>query len=160
MAHAVRVPNYNYVDYTATTLAASDVRPKEDAMSIDVTRHVSDRLHPMVSIAIVGLALWLILSVWEFARDGHTDFLLVVVSGFFVMVLALAYALWRTSQNQQAPDTSQNAEDSFGRWAAGEFDIWQGRVKGINAAVEILLPIAAVAFGMTAFGLVLYFTAH
>jgi hypothetical protein len=33
-------------------------------------------------------------------------------------------------------------------------------VRHPNAAVQILLPLAAVAFGMTAFGIVLYFTAH
>jgi hypothetical protein len=131
-------------------------------MNTDVNRRksVSDRLHPMVRIAIVGLALWLALSVWGFARDSYTDYLLVIASGFFMGVLALAYALWRTSRKQQAADTSENTSPSFRQWASGEFDIWQGRIKGANAAVEILLPIAAVAFGMTAFGLVLYFTVH
>jgi hypothetical protein len=41
---------------------------------------------------------------------------------------------------------------------AGDFDTWQDRVKGRNAAVEILLPMAAIAIGMTAFAIVLYFT--
>ena len=46
-----------------------------------------------------------------------------------------------------------------GTGASGEFDTWQGRRKAAGAAVEILLPIAAVAFGITAFGIVLHFTA-
>jgi hypothetical protein len=33
-------------------------------------------------------------------------------------------------------------------------------VTGRNAAVEIILPIAAVAFGMSLFGIILHFTAH
>ena len=33
-------------------------------------------------------------------------------------------------------------------------------MKGREAAVEILLPIAAVAFGMTALAIVLLLTAH
>jgi hypothetical protein len=35
---------------------------------------------------------------------------------------------------------------------------WTGRVSGREAAMQILLPIAAVAFGMTIFGLVFLFT--
>jgi hypothetical protein len=30
---------------------------------------------------------------------------------------------------------------------------WQDRLKGRNAAIEILLPLAAVAFGMSAFAI-------
>jgi hypothetical protein len=41
---------------------------------------------------------------------------------------------------------------------AGDFDTWQDRVRGRNAAVEVLLPMAAIAIGMTAFGIVLHFT--
>jgi hypothetical protein len=33
-------------------------------------------------------------------------------------------------------------------------------VKAKNAAIEILLPIAAVAFGMSIFAVIVYFTAH
>ena len=45
-------------------------------------------------------------------------------------------------------------------WTAAEFDVWQGRRKGLNAIVEILLPLAAVAIGMTVFGVVFHFAAH
>jgi hypothetical protein len=43
---------------------------------------------------------------------------------------------------------------------AGDFVTWQDRLKGANAAIEILLPLAAVAFGMTALGIALHFAAH
>jgi len=45
-----------------------------------------------------------------------------------------------------------------GGWLAGEFDTNTGRVRGIAATVEIILPIAAVALGMAIFALVLYFS--
>jgi hypothetical protein len=41
-------------------------------------------------------------------------------------------------------------------WASGEFDTWQGQLKGANAAVEILLPVTAMAVGMIALGIVFY----
>ena len=34
-------------------------------------------------------------------------------------------------------------------WAVGEFDTSTGPVKGASATAEVLLPIAAVAVGMT-----------
>ena len=40
---------------------------------------------------------------------------------------------------------------SFRDLASGNFRTWQGDLKASSAAVQILLPIAAVAFGMTAF---------
>ena len=121
-------------------------------------RRVSDHLHPFVYMAIVGLALWLVLSVWGFAGGGYTDFLLAVVSGFVFIAVALPYTLWRVWRKNQGPDAARENRESFRDWASGEFDTWQGRLKGANAAVEILLPIAAVAFGMTAFGIVWHFT--
>jgi len=43
-------------------------------------------------------------------------------------------------------------------WLSHSFDTWTGRATGRDAAAQILLPIAAVAFGMTIFGLVFLFT--
>jgi hypothetical protein len=122
-------------------------------------RLVSNHLHPVVYMAIVGLALWFVLSVWEFAGDGYTDYLLAVVSGFIFIAVALPYALSRVWR-KRSPDAAQRNREGFREWASGDFDTGQDRLTGANAAVEILLPIAAVAFGMTAFGIVLYFTAH
>ena len=121
-------------------------------------RRVSKHLHPLVYLAIVGLALWLALSVWGFAGDYYADYLLVVVSGFVFIAVAIPSILWWMVRKNQEPDP-QPKDESFRDWASGEFDTWQDRVKGMNAAIEILLPIAAVAFGMTAFAIVMYFTA-
>jgi len=144
----------------STAWAPQGLCLKEEAMNENVTRDrrfVSKRIHPAIYIAMIALVLWLIVSVWEFAGGGYVDYLLAIVSGFFLMVLAMIYALWRTWRKQQAPGVSLSTPKSFRRWASDELDTWQDRVKGINAAIEILLPIAAVAFGMTAFGLVLHF---
>lgn len=121
---------------------------------------VLDHVHPLVYTAIVGLALWFVLSAWEFAGDGYTDYLLVVVSGFIFIVVALTSTLWWQWWKNRRRDASQDDQESLRAWAAGDLGTWQGRIKGSNAAIEMLLPIAAVAFGMTAFGIVLHFTAH
>ena len=49
---------------------------------------------------------------------------------------------------------------SFRSWASREFDTWQYRLKGGDAAAEALLPIAAIAFGMTAIGIVAHVVSH
>jgi hypothetical protein len=42
----------------------------------------------------------------------------------------------------------------------GVRDTWQGRLTGTEAAMQILLPIAAAAFGMTALGIAFHVVEH
>jgi hypothetical protein len=132
---------------------------REHAPAPDHSRHddlghnrpVSDKLHPYVYIAIVGLGLWYVVSAWAgFVAEGDIAYLLAVVSGLFLITIAIPCALWlawRTSRDPHAP----KQHTSFRDWASGNFRTWQGDLKASSAAVQILLPIAAVAFGMTAF---------
>ncbi len=126
----------------------------------DVARPVTRWLHPRVYVLIVALAAWLVLSVWSFAGAGVTDYLLVIVSGFLFIVVALTLILSRVGRRHGATDGGAAKSDgqpvSFRDWAAWDFDTWQGRLSGAQAAAQILLPIAAVAFGMTAFGIVFH----
>ena len=121
-------------------------------------RPVSNGLHPYVYAAIAALVLWFVLSVWlGFASDGYTDWLLVVVSGFLMILMAIPFVLSRVSRD--------NADDGSPRrslrgWASCEFDTWQYRLTCRSAAVEVLLPVAAAAFGMTAFGVILLLVSH
>jgi hypothetical protein len=121
---------------------------------------VLDHVHPRVYMALIGLALWFVLSVWGFAGDGYADYLLAIVSGFILIVVALTSALWWQWWRSQRPDPAQAEQESLRTWAAGDLDTWQDRIKGSNAAIEMLLPIAAVAFGMTAFGIVFGIVMH
>jgi hypothetical protein len=108
----------------------------------------TDLLHPRVYTLMTGLAAWLIMSVWIFAGVSSTDYLLAIVSGFLFTVVALQFILSRLRRRQsEAP--------SFRMWGSSDFETWTGKLRGSHAATEILLPIAAVAFGMTAFGIVL-----
>ena len=124
---------------------------------VPVRPSVSGGLHPLVYAAIVALVLWFVFSTWAFSADGYTEFLLAVVGGFFLMAAAIPFAIWRMWRKYSG---DKNDEEPLRDWASHEFDIQPGRMKGKEAAVEILLPIAAVAFGMTAFAIVLLLTLH
>jgi hypothetical protein len=129
-------------------------------MSKEVTRQsqrAADRLHPAVYAAILGLGLWLILSVWGFfGPGGRTDFALTVVSIFVFIAFALPLVLWRISRWGRA---AQPERASLAEWAAGEFDTFSGRLRGWDAIITLILPIAAASLGMTAFAIVLHFVA-
>ena len=65
-------------------------------------------------------------------------------------------ALWRanvTAQRSSISSTEQKSK-SLGIWLQGRFATWTDEEKGLTAAIEILLPLAAVAFGITALGIV------
>ncbi len=121
------------------------------------TGPATKRLHSRVYTVLIGLSAWLVVSVWLFAGGGVTDYLLFIVSAFIIVVVALQWILSRVARDDGA---GQPAEPSFRDWAAGDFDTWQGRLSGKEAATQILLPIAAVAIGMTIFGLALMFAEH
>ena len=119
---------------------------------------VTDRLHPALYLALIALALWFVVSAWAFGGDGYTDYLLVVASGLIGIVIAILAVLWRIWRNHPHDD---RPVVSLREWlVTREFRIWQDRVKAGNAAIEILLPVAAVAFGMSILAIVVHFTAR
>src|SRR5262245_23430508 len=125
----------------------------EGAMSEQPARQNlrTSALHPKVYVAMAGLALWLVASVWAFSGEGYADWLLVVVSGFILAVVGLVFVLSQVGTHDPGAKRKEPSEpEKFQDWAGGEFSTWQDRVRGRNAAIEILLPLAAVAFGMTA----------
>ena len=133
------------------------------APSRQESTQVRRNLHSMVYIAFVGLVAWLVAAIWGFGYDGQTDYLLAIVTGFLIIAVAIpaTLALMAHSQGNSVDGENSAPQDtaSFRQWAAEDFDTWQDRVKGRNAAVEVLLPMAAIAIGMTAFAIILHFTA-
>jgi hypothetical protein len=123
-------------------------------------------LHPSVYAALGGAVLWFVLAVWEFSGSGDADYLLAIVSGFIAMATAIPLILWRVSKKTDVPGTLHENEAvhteqrSFRDWASADFVTWQDRLRGRNAAIEALLPIAVAAFGMTVFGIVFHIAAH
>jgi hypothetical protein len=81
-------------------------------------------LHPYLYQAMVGLAFWLLVSIWSLARTAYTDYLFVVVSGLVFFAVLIPTALWWTRRRHR----TRSAEgQSFARWVSRDFDMWQGR---------------------------------
>ena len=113
-------------------------------------------LHPWVYTALIGLALWMVLWVWSFVGDGETDYLLFIVSGFIIVVVGLQLILMRVRRADKTAD--DNA--SFREWSRGEFEAERSRLRAAEAALLILLPIAAAAIGMMAIGIEFQIVEH
>ena len=93
-----------------------------------------------------------------FDSGPYEAWLDVVVTGLFVIAIAIPALLWLTWR-RNADDARDDNHLSFRDWAVGDFNTMTGPVKGANATVEVLLPIAAVAVGMTVLGLVFHIIA-
>ena len=133
-------------------------------MATDLIRHkrpVSDHLHPLVYQAMIGLALWFVLSAWVLlsgSEGDYTGLLLAVVSVFILIAVAIPCVLWLNWRKFPGSGAAEQESESFREWLSGDLETWQGRVSARDAVIEILLPLAAVAFGITALGIALHFT--
>ena len=138
--------------------------PNQKHNNNDPVRSATSSLHAWVYATLIGLVLWFVLWIWSFAGAGVTDYLLVIVSGFFLVVVALTLILSRVGHKDPAKGNNEAKADdqaeSFHDWAASDFDTYAGRLSSFQAAMLILLPIAAAAFGMTAFGIAFLIVEH
>jgi hypothetical protein len=114
----------------------------------------SRSLHPLIYRVIIGLCAWLVLSAWGFAGPGYAGLVLSVVSLFIAVVVVLSLVLWHISRWRAGAVDREQAPPRLADWLSRDFAAWSGNVKGSQAAVEVLLPIAAVAFGMSTFAVV------
>ena len=142
-------------------MPSSDVDNRNNA-----NRPVTGSLHPRVYTVLIGLALWMALWAWSFVGGGGTDYILFIVTGFIVVVVALQLVLLRVRRADKPVDAGNGADDStdgarsFQQWARGEFEAERGRLRAVEAALLILLPIAAAAIGMMAFGIEFQIVEH
>jgi hypothetical protein len=117
-------------------------------------RPVSDQLHPMVFKAMAGLVLSFALSTWIlFDRQSDAELPLAVVSGLLAGAMLLPWLLWRVWDRENSSRDQNGRKPSFRDWAFADFETWQGKQRGSRAAIEALLPIAALAFGLMALGI-------
>ena len=120
---------------------------------------ISESLHPLVNIAIIGLVSMFVAAVWMFFdSDPYGAWLDVVITGLLVVAIAIPALCWLTWR-RNADGARDEGHPNFRDWAVGEFDTLTGPVKGANATAEVLLPIAAVAVGMTVLGLMFHIIA-
>jgi len=120
-------------------------------------RKSTDALPFVVYAALIGFVAWMALAAWGFAGPGYADLSLAVVTGLLVVAIAIPLVLWRVWRANSDP--GERGREPFADWAAGDFETWQDRLKGRNAAAEIILPIAAAAVGMTALAIVFHYAA-
>jgi hypothetical protein len=120
---------------------------------------VFDQLHPKVYAGAIGLVAWFALAAWIlFDRQDDIGLPLAMASVllFVAVLIPLALALvWRRHHAHPHPEAI-----SFRDWRAGDFAVWGARLRGSDAAIDLLLPLAAVAFGLTAIGIVFLICAH
>ena len=130
-------------------------RPEDPALPAGTS------LHPRVYTIVIGLAAWFVLAVWLFAGGGVSDYILFIVSGFIVVCVALTLILASVTTVEKLPSGEPPRRErpwrqSFHDWALGSFGTWGGRLSGQQAMVQVLLPFAAAAVGMTVFGVILH----
>ena len=120
----------------------------------------TDRLHPMVYVALAGLAVWLVVAAWAFfSYGGYIDLDLGIVSALVAMLIAIPSALLLIWNTFKPADQSRPGAGRLRDWISGDFDMRQGRRTSKSAAVEILLPMMAAVLGITAIGIVFDLTA-
>jgi hypothetical protein len=125
------------------------------SLPIPQTSPRTDELHPRIYSAVVGLTIWLVLSVWLlFSRGSYEGLTLAVITLFFTVLVGIPILLWLTWRHNAAPHEHGDGSAPFDEWSAKTFETWTGDLSGRHASIQILLPIAAVAIGMTVFGLV------
>lgn len=112
----------------------------------------SDTLHPLVHKAMVGLAAWVVLAAWGFFADrGYIFLTLCVVTWLVIVAVVLPTTLARIGQRDPR---RARANSRFRDWIHSDFALWEGRMKGSVAAIEIFIPLMAVVIGMTLFAIV------
>jgi hypothetical protein len=113
--------------------------------------------HPLVYKLAAGLAVWFVLSAWLFEGGGTTGYLFAVVSLVVLVMVGIPAVLGVVQRTRRRRDEGGGREEGqFGDWASHDVHLSTGPVKGAIATIEAILPIAAVAIGLTIFGVLLH----
>lgn len=119
-------------------------------------------LHPFVYRIHAALLLWMVLAAWGFVggKAGDLGLALAVVTGLVVVAILIPWTLWRIWRTGRAAGRAREpGVPSFREWLLGDLETWQAPLRGTDAAVEAILPLAAGAIGMTAFAIVKHLAA-
>jgi hypothetical protein len=133
---------------------------KRSAHPADLNKPVVEYIHPWIYAIAVGLVAWFALSAWilfdhGFGRPNEVSLSLTMVSVLFLVAVVLPWTLslvWRRYRMSYERQSSSSAP--MRDWSLRDFPVWGGKIKGSHAAIDVLLPLAAVAFGLTAIGIV------
>jgi len=134
----------------------------ERSMAKNIVAHrppISRGLHPLVYGTAVGLVVWFVLCAWVlFDRQNDAELPLVMVSVLLFVAVSLPYMIWLVWRRDQRPRPTREDDLAFRDWASGQVEVGQSRLKGTDAMIDMLLPLAAVAFGLMALGIVFAFS--
>lgn len=116
---------------------------------------VFEELHPRVFGFAACLVAWFVISAWVlFDRGGYVGLPLAFVTVLLSIAVALPWILSQTWRKHRTPYEVHPSKTTFRDWKAGEFSVWGAKLHGSHAAIDVLLPLMAVAFGLTAIGIV------
>ena len=118
--------------------------------------NLAKRLHPAIYFVIVALAAVFVASAATFAAGDDSYYLIAIACIFICLAMFLPFQLWRVRRHGHDRRDTSLSHRTFGGWLNAEFDVWQARLSGKDAAVAILLPIAAVTIGMLCLAIVLH----
>lgn len=122
---------------------------------VPLNRPVFDEFHPNVYRAAVGLVALFVLAAWIlFDRKSDVGLPLAMVSVLLLIAVLLPSALFLVWKKHPMPHQRHLEMISFHDWRSGDFAVWGSKIRSMHAAIDILLPLAAVAFGLVAIGIV------
>jgi hypothetical protein len=114
-----------------------------------------DQIHSAIPKIAACLVVWFVLMAWLFFdRQSLVGLPLAFITALFVIAGLAFTGLFLVQYRHQPEYPSQPHEIPFQEWSAGTFEVWGSKQSSRQAAIEILLPIAAAAFGLTAIGIV------
>jgi hypothetical protein len=140
--------------------------PKQEAIRMvrQFTTHntpVFDQFHPRVYGAAVGLVVWFALAAWIlFDRQSDISLPLGMASVLLLVAILLPWSLSLVWKRHLLPPERHVDGVSFNDWKTGDFVVWGSRIQSTDAAIDMLLPLAAVAFGLTGIGIVFLICAY
>ncbi|HEX3970380.1 MAG TPA: hypothetical protein VHX19_03605 [Stellaceae bacterium] len=118
--------------------------------------NVARRLHPAIYLAILGLAIVFVAAAGTFAAPNDSYYLIEIACGFILVAVGLPYQLLRVRRHGHDPRDTSLSHRTLGGWLNAEFDVWQTRIRGWDAAAAILLPVAAVSIGLVCLTIVMH----
>lgn len=133
-----------------------------DIISSHSNRPHRDHFHPLIYRVAGGLALWFALSAWIlFDNHGYIELALAFISILLLMAVGIPWILWRQWRKyRRSGNEARQAAVSLRDWGAGDVDVCGARLHSADAAINMLLPLAAGAFGLTAIGIIFVLVAR
>ena len=123
--------------------------PQIEAGETDLQPEV--RLHPVAVEIGIGAALWFVAMAWlDFARDGEIDYLLAIVTLFFVMFFTLFLLTASYSAHDPRWPSRDTSFREFLRSSFGDGDWQHARTRGVDR--DRAAPGLALAFAATLIG--------